>query len=101
MATEIHVNDIGTTLECTIKDNGVIVDLSSATSLRVILKSPDNRKLNKQAVITNPPGTDGKMEYVTIDGDLESDGDWELQGIVEIGGRWHTDTKIFTVAKNL
>ncbi len=36
MASEIHVGDVGTQLIMTVKDDGVVVDISSASSLSVI-----------------------------------------------------------------
>ena len=37
MASEVHVNDVGTKFLATIKDDGVVVDISTATSITMIL----------------------------------------------------------------
>jgi hypothetical protein len=38
MASEIHVNDVGTRFLATIKDDGVVVDISAASSITMVFK---------------------------------------------------------------
>lgn len=98
MAAEIHVGDVGTVFEATVKDEAsVIVDISSATVRRLKFRTPDGRLLTKDAVLVNT-GTDGKMKYTSVAGDLDVAGLWRVQGYVEIGtGKWHTDVHEFDV----
>ena len=42
MASEIHVNDIGTRFLVTVKDGSDVVDISSATSLAINFRKPDD-----------------------------------------------------------
>ena len=41
-SNEIHVGDIGTTLQLTFKDDGSVVDISSANNIYIILQGPDD-----------------------------------------------------------
>jgi hypothetical protein len=83
---EVHVDDVGTSLRCTIYDeDGEIVDLSDATELVIKLKSPSGVTSSKSASLYTD-GTDGIIEYITEDGDIDEEGKWQLQGYVEVGG---------------
>lgn len=99
---EIHKNDIGTVFEVTVKDGTDIVDLSSATELELLFLKPNGTKLTKTASLVSD-GTDGKMQYTTVSGDLNASGTWKLQGHVVFGstGEWHSDTIVFEVYDNL
>lgn len=101
MASEIHVNDIGTQLIMTVKDDGEIVDISGATLLQVILKKPDGQTYTKTGTLyTN--GTDGKMYYTSIGGDFSAAGNYKIQGKVTIpGGTYYTSISDFKVYCNL
>ena len=102
MPGKIHVGDIGTVIEYTILDDyGAVVNLASATGLKIKLRSPNRSILNKTAVHSTN-GTDGKMRYVTQAGDISTHGDWLVQGWVELPeGSWYTDISMFTVESNL
>lgn len=101
MASEIHVNDIGTQLIMTVKDDGAIVDISGATLLQVILKKPDGQTYTKTGTLyTN--GTDGKMYYISVNGDFSAAGNYKIQGKVTIpGGTYYTSISDFKVYCNL
>ena len=101
-ADEIHVGDIGTTLVVTIKDGSTIVDLSSATTKKLEFQPPDGGvKLIKNASFTTD-GTDGKIQYAFVSGDLSACGRWRYQGFVGIGSSyWHSDIGEFKVYDNL
>lgn len=101
MSNQIHQNDIGTRLVVTVLDDGSAVDISTATSLQIILRKPDNTVLTKSAVIYNN-GSDGKMAYTTVDGDLDTLGNYKIQGKVEIdGGTYYTSLGSFKVHCNI
>ena len=100
-ANEIHVGDIGTVFERTITEGTTTVDISGTTLMQLIFRKPDGMLLTKTATFTTD-GTDGKLRYVTISGDLSVAGQWGLQAYVEMpGGKWHTDVDYWTVHPNL
>ena len=101
-ANEIRVGDVGTRFEDTVYDqDGVVVDISTASNLDMIFRKPDDTAVVKTAVLTGD-GTDGKMEYTTIADDLDQPREWQRQGLVEVGGgSWRTDIIKFRVHDNL
>ena len=101
MASGIHEGDIGTKLLVTIKDDGIAVDLSSATSLSLYIKKPDGTILNRTATLDSD-GTDGKISYVTISGDLDVAGVYKLQAKIALSsGSFYSSTDTFKVHCNL
>ncbi len=71
----IRVDDVGTLIRRTIKDNGNVVDVSGATVTLIILR-PDKTKVTRDMSFVTD-GTDGKMEYkVTAEDNL-----WTMEGI--------------------
>lgn len=99
---EIHIGDVNTIIERTVKDqNGSIVDLSSVTVKKFVLTKPDRTKVEWDAAFTTD-GTDGKIRYVIDVGDLDLSGDWKLQVYLEfpVGIKW-SDITHFTVYANL
>ena len=99
---EIHKGDIGTILEFTITDqDGVVVDVSSASTKQIFLRSPYGKILTKTAAFTTTGG-DGKIKYVTISGDIDAPGEWKAQAyVVTSAGSWKTDSTTFTVYANI
>lgn len=98
---EIHVEDIGTVFELTIKDGSSVVDVSSATTKQISFEKPDGVVEDHAASFTTD-GTDGKIRYATIAGDLDTDGKWKIQGkIILPSGAWHTGVDSFQVHLNL
>lgn len=98
---EIHVEDIGTIIELTVKEGAAIVDTSTTTTKQIVLMKPDGSTLTKTAAFVTD-GTDGKIKYTTIAGDLSVAGDWQVQGLLTYGtGTWHTSTESFQVHPNL
>tara|TARA_R100000008_G_scaffold73806_1_gene52359 strand:- start:154 stop:462 length:309 start_codon:yes stop_codon:yes gene_type:complete len=100
-ANEIHVNDVGTTFQLTFKENGDVVDISSASAINIILTGPDDTAKVKTGVLVSG-GTDGKAKYVTVADDLDTAGTWKLQGKITFASTvYHSDVHNFTVFKNL
>jgi len=96
-----HLNDIGTIFELTIKDCGVIVDISSNSALEVIFEKPDKTILSRVGVLSTD-GTDGKLQYVTIAGDLDLEKTWKIQARVTLPtGTWSSEINKFVVRGNL
>jgi hypothetical protein len=91
VTTYIHVGDIGTIIELDITDtDGVAINVSSATVKYIYLKKPSGTKIKRDAEFTNT-GSDGKIQYTTISGDIDRAGEWQVEGYVEL-----TDGKFFT-----
>ena len=102
MPAEVHLNDIGTEFRATLKDqDGVVVDISTASTRTMKFRKPTGVTVTKTAALFGT-GTDGKMKYLSITGDLDVLGEWRVQGFVAIGaGSWHTDEYRFTVHPTL
>ena len=100
-ANEIHKGDIGTQFTVTVQDGTTVVDISTASTKQLIFKKPGGTILTKSTSFVTD-GTDGKMQYVSVDGDLSDDGVWKMQGNVIIGGNtFSTDITSFKVYRNL
>lgn len=100
-AKEIHVNDIGTAFDITLYDNDEVVDISNPVSLIINFIKKDGSCMPKTAVLKTD-GTDGVLRYITVDGDLDQEGSWSLQAIVELAtGKWSSDITKFKVHGNL
>lgn len=97
---EIHKGDIGTVFEFTIKDGTNVVDLSAAT-MEIYLRFASGSVITRTCVLLTD-GTDGKMKYTTVSGDLSESGDLAIQGKITIGtGVWKTDIQNVRVFENL
>jgi hypothetical protein len=95
-------NDEGAALELIFKENGVVVDISSATSKLIKLQKPDGTVLTKSGSFATT-GTDGKLWYVIEHGILDVIGEWMAEGYVELSGgkKLHTTISRFEVEKIL
>lgn len=102
MADDIRVGDIGTPIIVTLVDEtGAAVDVSGATEMVILLQPPDKTLIEKTAEHVTD-GTDGKIQYVTIDGDLSQPKKWLMQARVTLPtGTWSSSTTSFTVLPNL
>ena len=101
--TIIHVGDVGTIIRLTITedDDTTAVDVSAATTKKFYFMKPDGTKVNKTAEF-NTDGTDGKLKYTAIAGDIDTAGRWQVQAYVEIGAAKYYSTKTtFSVHSNL
>lgn len=101
-ANEIHVGDIGTVFEFTVKDGAVAVDISTATTKEVKLDKPDNTTVTK-AVTFKTTGVDGVVRWASaLATDLDQAGEWVAQvHIVMPTGEWRSDWYTFRVYPNL
>lgn len=101
-AGEIHVGDIGTVIIFTITDqDGAIVDVSTASTKQVFLRRPSGSVLTKTASFTTN-GTDGKIQYTTISGDINMAGNWYAQAyVVTAAGSWKSDSSTIIVYGNI
>ncbi len=103
---QAHVNDIGTTFRVTVYDisstgGTSAANISDATSLVFYFQKSNCSVISRTAQFTND-GTDGLIQYTTVDGDLDIAGNWSLQAkVVTLGGSWKTDVGYFIVHENL
>lgn len=103
---EAHVNDIGTIFRVTVYDTNEsggqdIADISDATSITFTFKNPNGATFTRSANFTTD-GTDGKVQYVTVDGDLNIAGTWSIQAfVVTPEGSHNTNVGAFRVFENL
>jgi hypothetical protein len=101
MPSYIHEGDIGTKLLITVKDDGEVVDISSASSLSIFIKRPDGITLTRTGVLETD-GTDGQMYYTTVANDLNDAGVYKIQGLINfISGNFYTSTATFKVHCNI
>ena len=100
-ANEIHQNDIGTAFTITIQDGTTAVDISTATTKKIVFKKPSCTKLTYDTAFVSD-GTDGKIKYNVVAGDLDEVGTYKLQSYVVISdGTFYTDITSFKVYRNL
>lgn len=99
---EIHVGDVGTRFTVTVTDDGgVPVDVSTATTKELKLRPPSGSTLQRAAAFVTD-GSNGRLYYDTVAGDLSAPGEWELQAHVILpSGEWHSDITTFDVVGNL
>ena len=102
MQVMIHIlMDQLTKLLVAVTDDGSDVDISTASSLVIFIKKPDGTVLERAGVL-NTDGTDGKMYYLTVVGDLDVAGNYKIQGKVVIPtGTFYTSISNFKVHCNL
>lgn len=99
--TEVYKDDVSTVFEITLKEGGVVVDVSTASVKQIRFKKADDTTLTKDASFTTD-GTDGKIEYTTVANDIDQDGTWEIQAYIEMGGgKWSSDIERFEVFPNI
>lgn len=99
--SEIHVDDIGTRFYGTVQDSGVVIDLSEAISVTMFFKKPDDTVLEVEAEVYGD-GTDGIVQYFSVEGDLDMSGHWNVQTEVQlVNGTWKSNISTFYVYDNL
>lgn len=105
MSCEIHVDDIGTRFQMTVKDcdDNSGVDISSALAREIRIRKPSDTLIYRSAsVFDDGSALSGVMYYDTIAGDLDEVGTYKLQGKISIGsGVYYTSIYTFKVNCNL
>ena len=99
---EIQYNDFGTPIRFEIVNPDYKAeDVSAATAVTILLRAPDGTVLTKSGTFTTD-GTDGKVQYTAVDGDLDQAGAWQGQARVTTpSGQWTSQTVSFKVKANL
>ncbi len=99
---KIYVNDCGTAFRCPVTgEQEETMDVSAATSLLMWFQRPDGTSFERDAELVTD-GTDGVIQYVTEQGDLDQSGRWRVQPVVGLnGGVNHGNVVKFKVNANL
>ena len=99
---EIHKGDVGTIFTFTIYDEtNTLLNIGSATTKNVIIKKPNNTTLTKSASFYTD-GSDGKLSYTTVSGDLDLIGTYYLQCYISMPiGSFYSDINNIQVFNNL
>ena len=99
---DIRIGDIGTVFRLTIVDDVEdVVNVSAATTKTIRFSKPDGVSIDKAASFFTD-GTDGIIQYVTVQDDLDVEGKWRLQAhIVTPVGEWRSEIETFWVKANL
>ena len=100
-AGDIHVGDIVQFISTILDQNGIAVNLSSATTKDFLLQKPDGTFLTKAGSFYTD-GTDGILMYITTNSDLNQSGSWRFQWhVIYTSNEQHTDVIKFKVLANL
>jgi hypothetical protein len=100
--TIIHNGDVGTIFRLTITDTaGTPIDVSTATVKYINFQDPSGVRMQKTAAFYTD-GSDGKIQYTTVSGDIDMVGTWQIQGYVETSlGKFWTEKDLFKVHSTL
>jgi len=80
---KVYLNDIGTGFRGTFKEDDTAVDISAAVTKTIKFEKPDGTTMLKVGSFVTD-GTDGLLEYKSIDNDLDTSGNWRIQGYVDL-----------------
>lgn len=83
--TNPQQNAIGIEIIYGVRQQGVIVDLGSATNLKLLLGKPSGAYIVVTAGLYTD-GTDGKLLYATVANDLDEYGPYNVQAYFTLGG---------------
>jgi len=83
------IGSYGQSIRCTIKERSTttgalaVVDITSATSLKIVFRTPSGETISKTATLVNS-GSDGKLGYTVEDGFFDAKnkkliGTWSYQ----------------------
>lgn len=75
VSKELHVGDVGSAINMTVKDGSTLINLDNSVTFRFI--KPDGTLVTKTGQITD--AASGECRYVTESGFLDQAGDWKLQ----------------------
>lgn len=103
MATYLQQDDEGVLIVVTVyqEDGTTPYDLSTSTDTEIWLGPPSGEPLHVTATFTTD-GTDGKLEYQVVAGDLSVNGTWNVQAVwQESGNQRHSTVTSFEVYRNV
>ncbi len=102
MPPEIHISDLGTAFryQCLDQDSNII-DLTNVDTMSITFTKPDRSKLIITPVFVTD-GSDGRIQYLSRNGDLSVPGLWRAEVYISFGtASWHSDITEFRVWSNL
>lgn len=90
----MQVGDVGTSINLTVHDqDGTIVNISSSSLTVISFRKPNGATTSRVASFTTN-GSDGQMRYITVNGDLDQEGLWEIQAVITMPtGKWYSEVK--------
>lgn len=94
---ELYVGDTGTEIGAIVKENGVVVDLSGATTKQIKFRKPSGAMVTKDAEFKTD-GADGHLIYVTETGFLDESGTWVAQAYVVLATPWTGHSSSFELS---
>lgn len=101
-ADEIHVGDVGTVMQATIKDNGAALDISGFTTKLFFLRQPTGSITTITASFIGGSGTSGVIGFTSTASHFERSGPFKLQAYLSNGtSTWRSDVYEFTVFENV
>lgn len=99
---EIHVGDVGTTFQATIKDSGTALNISSYTTKQFFLKQPTGSITTITALFMSGSGTSGVMGFTSTSAHFDQTGKYNLQAYLSDGTTtFRSDIYEFIVHKNI
>lgn len=102
LTDDVFEGDVGTNFQMTLKDAGVILDVSGATETKFIFsRGPGGTPLVVDVEFVTD-GTDGKLDYDTVAGDINNAGVWSWQAkVVSVASTWYSEVVRFRVQETL
>lgn len=98
---QLRKGSIGSSIRVLIKEDGLPMNISSASVKTLLLQKPIGVVVEKVAAFETD-GANGWLKYVTIAGDLDTSGPWQGQVYIEMPtGKWHSEMFSFQVGGNL
>lgn len=95
---DLQTGDYGTIVRFTLSVDGVIDNLSTVTAKTIRFRKPNGTTFDRTASFTTD-GTDGKVQYTTIAGDISIKGNWRVAARITFSNRFYeTPAQTFTVA---
>lgn len=82
--TNPQQNAVGLIIIYAVRQQGVIVDISSASGLKLVIGKPSGNYIAVTGALYTD-GTDGKISYVTVAGDLDEAGPYKVQAFFTLG----------------
>lgn len=96
----VHIGDTGTVLEVLVTENGVGMNLESATTKEFLIERKDRTAYAVPANFVTS-GSDGKLTY-TFGDEFNVKGTWSVQAHVILpNGEWYSSKSTFQVDANI
>ena len=99
----LQVGAYNVNIKLTVKEDGVVQNLSTATTKEFIFRKPSGTVITKTALFVTD-GSDGKLVYTTLSGEIDEIGVWELQANLifpALGYKGRTAVTTFEVLPDL